>query len=91
VDEEEHELIIDNIYLSVLHENDIMIKFFLPEPDNINFCIYDISGRLISSPVSGYFTKGYHEFNIDICEKQGVYFYRFLSEHLNQKGKFILF
>jgi len=54
-----------------------VIGFQLPESDNANLTIYDVSGRVVKV-VSGLYAKGYHEIKIgeDVLPNKGIYYYR---------------
>jgi len=53
------------------------IEFALPETGDVSLVIYDILGREVARPVSGYVEAGNHSVTIDMGDAgSGVYFYR---------------
>lgn len=56
------------------------IEFSLPEAGEVSLVIYDILGREVARPVSGYREAGNHSVTIDMGEAgSGVYFYRLIT------------
>jgi len=69
---------------------EISINFSILEDQHIELKLYDIMGRLISIPVSGYFTEGDHSVDLQL-ESEGLYLYRVGINSLSERGKFIVF
>lgn len=67
----------------------MIFRLAIPEITNIRLKIYDLSGRLVSMPLSSQLTPGYHQVQFR-PENKGVYFYSIESEHFNDSGKFIV-
>jgi photosystem II stability/assembly factor-like uncharacterized protein len=56
------------------------IEFALPEAGEVSLTIYDILGREIMRPVSGYKDAGNHSVTVDMSDAgSGVYFYRMIT------------
>jgi len=70
-----------------LGNRQVNFHFILPISSDIKLNIFDISGRLINTPISGYYSKGEYEINYEF-ERKGVYFYVLESKFLNETGKF---
>jgi hypothetical protein len=67
------------------------IEFALPEAGEVSLAIYDILGREVARPVSGYHEAGWHRVTVDMDnEGSGVYFYNLTSDKLIIKRKMIL-
>jgi hypothetical protein len=62
----------------------------LPEPAMIRLRIYDASGRLIESLVSGRKSAGQYEILWGSKTASGVYFYKFESPYRNEVGKLVI-
>ena len=57
------------------------IKFALPEAGEVSLTIYDILGREVKRPVSGYKEVGRHSVTVDLDKVcSGVYFYILTTE-----------
>ncbi|UCC78507.1 MAG: T9SS type A sorting domain-containing protein [Candidatus Zixiibacteriota bacterium] len=57
------------------------IEFGLPEPGEVSLTIYDILGREVMRPVSGYKEAGNYSISVDMDEAgSGVYFYILSTE-----------
>ncbi|KQC14094.1 MAG: hypothetical protein APR63_15125 [Desulfuromonas sp. SDB] len=67
----------------------MIFRLAIPEITDIRLKIYDLSGRLVSMPLSSQLTPGYHQVQFR-PENKGVYFYSVESEHFNHSGKFIV-
>jgi len=79
-------------YLSIqnIRNKQISINFSILEDQHIELKLYDLMGRLLFTPISGYFTEGKH--NIDLqLESKGLYFYRVGINKQMERGKFIVF
>ncbi len=73
------------------------IPFYLPGADEIELRVYNILGEIVSAPLSGRFTAGWHEYSWDPKDidgnplPSGVYFYYLkFSEGLSTARKMIL-
>ncbi|MCK4528928.1 choice-of-anchor D domain-containing protein [candidate division WOR-3 bacterium] len=67
-----------------------VFRFGVPEKCEVRLEIYDVTGRLISVPLSGEYSEGYH--NISFSPKtKGIYFYRLNSRYGNRTGKIVIF
>lgn len=58
------------------------IKFIIDGPGQVNLSVFDISGKIVATPVRSYFESGEHEliFNRKGI-KNGVYFYRLKTDN----------
>jgi hypothetical protein len=74
---------------SLAREN-ALFEIYLPEKSKISLYIYDVSGRLVSNPLSGEYPEGKYEENFSPGIK-GIYFYKFESSHKETAGKIIIF
>jgi len=67
-----------------------IFKMDLPDRANVSLNIYDIMGRIISTPALGEYSAGYY--NIPFKpEKSGVYFYMLKSPYGERRGKVVVF
>jgi photosystem II stability/assembly factor-like uncharacterized protein len=67
------------------------IEFALPEAGEVSLAIYDILGREVARPVSGYHEAGWHSVTVDMDnEGSGVYFYRLTTDRTNISRAMIL-
>ncbi|MBN1150239.1 hypothetical protein JXA84_03340 [candidate division WOR-3 bacterium] len=82
----------DNPFISVnaADGNNISIYFELPREDDVRINIYDVSGRLVSTPVSGRYLQGYHRITHQF-EKGGVYIYTFETSIFSEHGKILVY
>lgn len=62
----------------------------LPEESKICLKIYDVTGRLVSVPISGYYASGFYKIPFK-AESKGVYFYRLESHYQEKTGKIVVF
>jgi hypothetical protein len=69
-----------------------MIRFALPKAMKVRLEVFDISGRLIASPLhNGYREPGYHEVTFDGTGlASGLYFYRLEAGDFGATGKMLL-
>jgi len=70
--------------------NEIIFNLSLPMTDNIKLEIYDITGRLISIPISGIYRSGNYSENLTL-ERKGIYFYRLNTSNAQYSGKILAF
>jgi hypothetical protein len=67
------------------------IEFALPEAEEVSLVIYDILGREVARPVSGYKEAGNHSVTIDMDKAgSGVYFYRLTTSKTSISRSMIL-
>jgi len=67
------------------------ISFALPRPRHVNISVYDILGRLISTPVNEFYNAGNYNINLDMTETpSGLYFYVLKTDDTEQKRKMLL-
>jgi hypothetical protein len=67
------------------------IEFALPEAGEVSLAIYDILGREVARPVSGYREAGQHSVTVDMdAAGSGVYFYRLTTDRTNISRAMIL-
>ncbi|MBN1695624.1 PKD domain-containing protein [candidate division WOR-3 bacterium] len=67
-----------------------LFEIYLPEKATISLHIYDVLGRLASSPLRGEYSEGVHKEKFSPGIK-GIYFYNFEYSHKKVKGKIIIF
>lgn len=77
----------ENPRLSKLQFVDRKLILHLPLEDNIEFIIYDVTGRQVRNVFSGYLPSGTYEFETPL--KSGIYFARLISKEGVQSLKFI--
>ncbi|HEX7344803.1 MAG TPA: T9SS type A sorting domain-containing protein, partial [bacterium] len=66
-------------------------SFDLPEAGLVNLAIYDISGRLLATLVSGYRDAGSHSVDFDGTNLvSGIYIYRLNASSFDATGKIVL-
>lgn len=77
--------------LSYIIKSEKNIHFYLsiPERTNINFKIYDLTGRIISELLNGEIAPGQYEFNF-IPESRGTFFYLIEIPGYSKSEKFIV-
>lgn len=68
----------------------VNVDFSLLEAQTIEIKLFDIMGRLISTPVSRYFSQGNHNIDFQV-ERNGIYFYRVEINRISERGKLIVF
>jgi len=67
------------------------IEFALPEAGDVSLVIYDILGREVARPVSGYREAGNHSATVDMGDAgSGVYFYRLATSETTINRTMIL-
>jgi hypothetical protein len=67
------------------------IEFALPEEGEVTLTIYDILGREVARPVSGYREAGQHSVTVDMDKAgSGVYFCKLTTESVSIKRKMVL-
>ena len=67
------------------------ISFALPHAGHVNISIYDILGRLISTPVNEFYDAGDHNINLDMTDiPSGLYFYVLKTDDTEIKRKMLL-
>jgi hypothetical protein len=70
--------------------NTTVFKVSLPDRTDVILNIYDILGRIVSSPASGSYSAGYYSIPFK-PEKSGIYFYLFKSAYGERRGKIVVF
>ncbi|KQC14586.1 MAG: hypothetical protein APR63_13925 [Desulfuromonas sp. SDB] len=78
-----------SVFCSSIGGNQIHFEFELQKQGQVNLGIYDLSGRLISTPLNGLFSSGRHQIDVNL-PGSGMYFYEFNSVDFKQKGKIII-
>lgn len=77
------------IKIKYYEHNNILINFSIQEQAFVNLNIFDITGRKLFSPVSGFYERGEYSTTFQIS-MAGVYFYRLSINDHEYKGKIIL-
>jgi hypothetical protein len=67
-----------------------MFNLALPEAVIVMLRIYDVSGRLIDTPITGRKSAGHYEIPWDCGINAGVYFYSFESPYHSEVGKLVI-
>lgn len=68
-----------------------VIKFTLPEAQNVNLTVFDILGREVISLVNEHKNSGTYEVNFDATElSSGVYFYRLVTDNFSDTKRMLL-
>ncbi|KQC14121.1 MAG: hypothetical protein APR63_15085 [Desulfuromonas sp. SDB] len=76
-----------NISFENLSSGQVKISFTQPNDGNLNFSVYDLSGRMIDQPLEGFQEDG--EYSITLTGyRPGVYFYRMKIGEGEWIGKF---
>jgi len=71
--------------------NSTTIEFALPEAGEVSLVIYDILGREVARPVSGYKDACNHCVTVDMGEAgSGVYFYRLTTAEISVNRAMVL-
>ncbi|KQC13789.1 MAG: hypothetical protein APR63_00235 [Desulfuromonas sp. SDB] len=68
----------------------VNIRFNLPISSFVELKIYDISGRFISNPLSGFLDSGNHDINIKL-DNSGIYFLKLKINQQIETVKFSIF
>ncbi|KQC14965.1 MAG: hypothetical protein APR63_13190 [Desulfuromonas sp. SDB] len=76
-----------DIFIEYLSSGQIKISFIQSHAGNLNFSVYDLSGRIIDHPLEGFQEEGEHTITLTDY-RPGVYFYRMLSGEEEWRGKF---
>jgi len=76
--------------VNTLVKGTAVFRFGIPEKCNLRLEVYDVTGRLVSAPLSGEYSKGYHNISFNPKTK-GIYFYRLNSKYGNRRGKIVIF
>ncbi|TES90447.1 MAG: T9SS type A sorting domain-containing protein [Candidatus Cloacimonadota bacterium] len=73
-----------------LAKEEAIFRFSLPDRSKVSLKIYDVTGRVISEPLSGKYPPGHY--NIPFKPKsKGIYFYRLESPYKTTTGKIVIF
>ncbi|UCE65217.1 MAG: T9SS type A sorting domain-containing protein, partial [Candidatus Zixiibacteriota bacterium] len=68
-----------------------IVKFVLPEPQNVQLAIYDLLGRQVETLIDDYRQAGVHTVTFDASKlSSGVYFYRLRAGDMAETRKMIL-
>jgi hypothetical protein len=62
----------------------------IPTEAHMTLHIYDITGRLVATPVTGHWLAGSYELPWNVQVSSGIYFYVFTSPWKNEVGKLVL-
>ncbi len=77
--------------VSTLSNGKVDIQFNIPEPTKGSLALYDASGRLCQTIVSGNLSAGIHTHSLNLDLPSGVYFYNLKTESgINIVRKFII-
>ena len=69
----------------------VTIALDLPKAMQVQFCIFDIMGRVVTTITNENFLAGLHQFCLDSSMYlSGVYFARLQTDHFNKTWKLIL-
>ena len=68
----------------------LTVGFIISNITNVRIDLYDISGRLVNTPVTGEFNKGFHQFHIGNLST-GIYFCRMIADDFTTTGKLVVF
>ena len=68
-----------------------VIKFTLPEAQNVKLTVFDVLGREVISLVNEHRNPGVYEVNFDASElSSGVYFYRLVTDNFSDTKRMLL-
>lgn len=71
--------------------NQVTLTFTLGNPGNVNFRIYDVLGREVSTIADATYPAGVHEVNFDAQDMpSGIYFARLETAHVSASRKLVL-
>ncbi|KQC13784.1 MAG: hypothetical protein APR63_00210 [Desulfuromonas sp. SDB] len=70
--------------------NLVSLEFSLSQSSNVQLDIYDVSGRFISTPLTGSYSAGNHNVTFNM-ENKGVYFFSMKIDQTTHTGKYIIF
>ena len=91
IEEETHSA---NEYNLLLPENPsygtLTVGFIVPKTTDVRIDLFDISGRLINTPITGEFNKGFHQVHIGDLST-GMYFCRMISDDYVSSSKLLVF
>ncbi|NOS86240.1 MAG: T9SS type A sorting domain-containing protein [Ignavibacteria bacterium] len=67
------------------------IKFDLPSDDFVNLSVFDLSGRLVNTIVTGNLTAGSYDFDFIATDyPSGIYIYKLSTRYFEQSRKMVL-
>jgi len=72
-----------------ISNNNIALQFSLKESCNLEFNIYDASGRYVSTPIIGNYQAGVYNVNFT-TDVKGIYFFNLTTNKFSENGKFIV-
>ncbi|KQC13428.1 MAG: hypothetical protein APR63_08715 [Desulfuromonas sp. SDB] len=75
--------------LSYEDRGEVSFMFSIPAGSELILKVYDLSGRLVETPISGTLSPGIHQIPFR-SERSGIYFYRLESDYLTETGKFMV-
>ena len=91
-EEQEEEVVYDYSLIRITpnpSSSPVQMHFSLPETEYVELNIFDISGRLIYTPVSGPYDSGIHETTVGGLQS-GVYFVRMESGSFSAIQRFVV-
>ncbi|KQC14304.1 MAG: hypothetical protein APR63_14660 [Desulfuromonas sp. SDB] len=79
-----------NISIENISSGQVKISFIQSHEGNLNFSVYDLSGRIIDRPLEGFQDEGECSINLT-GYRPGVYFYQIEIGEKDWRGKFQIF
>lgn len=76
--------------INQLVNNSVSLELTLSRNSNIQLDIYDLSGRYISTPLTGSYSAGNHNVTFTM-ENKGVYFFSLKIDQTTHTGKYVIF
>ena len=75
--------------LYYINQDLVNFQFIIPSQCDVCLKIYDLSGRLVETPISRTLSPGTHQIPFH-AERSGIYFYRLESPYGTETGKFMV-
>ncbi|KQC13429.1 MAG: hypothetical protein APR63_08720, partial [Desulfuromonas sp. SDB] len=75
--------------LTYTERGKVSFMFSISTRSELTIKVYDLTGRLVDTPLSGTLSPGIHQIPFR-SERSGIYFYRLESDYITETGKFMV-
>ncbi len=79
-----------SLLLPLFGKGGVTFAFFITRRSKVVLKIYDVSGRLIGTPLARILKTGFHKIHF-YPKRKGIYFYKIESNYFTKKGKILIF